>query len=97
MWFNRTSKPATDSKESGGGEKRTAPSDAPVIWHGLERALEGREPSNTELAAALREAAAYGAFPPARIRAVIARRIEEAELALLRMRQELIGDAPPRA
>ena len=97
MLFNRTAKSATDSKEGRSGETRTASSHAAMIWHELERALEAREPSNTELAAALREAAEYGVVPPARIRATIARRIEEAELALLRMGQELIGDAPPRA
>ena len=97
MLFDRHPKPAPRGEEGRAGEQRTTTAHAASIWHGLEQALDSREPSNSELAAALRQAAEYGALPPARIRAAIARRIEETEMALLRVGQELMGDVPSRA
>jgi len=45
-------------------------------------AAERRAPSDEELVATLRQAAERGALAPQRIRDLVARRIEEAELAL---------------
>jgi hypothetical protein len=93
--FTRASKPSADREEIWDSNKGATTAPTALIWHALEHTLESREPSNSELAAALRRAAEVGAVPPARIRALIARRVEEMELALLRMGQ-LTGDAPPR-
>ena len=46
-------------------------------------ALEMQEPSNAELAAALRHAADQGRLPSGDLRNLIAKRIEQAELATL--------------
>jgi hypothetical protein len=46
-------------------------------------ALEGQEPSNAELAAALRHAADQGRLPSGDLRNLVAKRIEQAELASL--------------
>jgi len=46
-------------------------------------ALEMQEPSNAELAAALRHAADQGRLPSGDLRKLIAKRIEQAELASL--------------
>ena len=55
---------------------------------GVGSALEGQEPSNAELAAALRHAAAQGRLPSRDLRNLIAKRIEQAELAgLLALRR----------
>ncbi len=59
-------------------------------------AAEGRELSDDELVATLRQAAEQGWWPARSIVRLVTRRIEEAELALLRMGQELPGDAPSR-
>ena len=50
---------------------------------GVGSALEGQEPSNAELAAALRHAAEQGCLPSRDLRNLIAKRIEQAELASL--------------
>jgi hypothetical protein len=46
-------------------------------------AAERRAPSDEELVAMLRQAAERGALAPQRIRDLVARRIDEAELALM--------------
>ncbi len=51
--------------------------------------LEGQEPSNNELAAALRQAAEQGWLASRSIVKLVTRRIEEAELALLSMSRKL--------
>ena len=51
--------------------------------------LEGQEPSNDELVAALRQAVQQGWLPSRDVVRFVTRRIEEAELALLRVNGKL--------
>ena len=55
----------------------------------LPPTLDAREPSNDELVAALKQAAEQGWWASREIRSLVARRIEEAELALLRVSKKL--------
>ena len=52
-------------------------------------AVDGRAPSDEELVATLRQAAERGSLAPQRIRDLVARRIEQAELALLKVSSKL--------
>jgi hypothetical protein len=60
-------------------------------------AMEGRELSDEELAATLRQAAERGWWASRDVVRLVARRIEEAELALLMIGQDLLGGPPSRA
>ncbi len=60
-------------------------------------AVEGRELPDDELVATLRQAAEQGWWPSRDVVRLVARRIEEAELALLMIGQDLVGGPPSRA
>ena len=62
---------------------------APTLQDDAAPMLERREPSNNELAATLKQAAEQGWLASRDIVRLVARRIEEAELALLSMSRKL--------
>jgi len=61
----------------------------PMLQDDAAPTLDGREPSNNELAAALKQAAEQGWLASRDIVRLVTRRIEEAELALLSMSRKL--------